>query len=169
MPEDMSHYYFDTVTLCNFALTNHLDLLIVRYGSSIQITSPVLDEITDGITEGYHALREIEDAVRTGVFAQADILEGREREIFRDLLRILSPGEASCIACVQSRGGIVATDDKAARDCCVERNVQFTGTIGILKVCCRDEMLTPQAADAVLQNMVDAGYFSPVQNISELL
>ncbi len=27
MLEDMSHYYFDTVTLCNFALTNHLDLL----------------------------------------------------------------------------------------------------------------------------------------------
>ena len=95
MPEDMSHYYFDTVTLCNFALANHLDLLIARYGSRIQITSPVLDEITDGITEGYHALREIEDAVRTGVFAQA--------------------------------------------------------------------------ADAVLQAMVDAGYFSPVQNISGLL
>lgn len=55
MPEDMPQYYFDTVTLCNFALTNHLDLLVARYGSQIQITSPVLDEITDGITEGYHA------------------------------------------------------------------------------------------------------------------
>ena len=32
-----------------------------------------------------------------------------------------------------------------------------------------EDMLTPQAADAVLQDMIDAGYFSPVQNISGLL
>ena len=167
MPEGVSNYYFDTVTLCNFAL--RLDLLIARYGFRIQITPPVLDEVADGIAAGYSALQEIEDAVTTGMFGQSGILSDQEREIFRDLLRTLSQGEASCIACAQSRGGIVVTDDKSARACCLERDVKFTGTIGILKACCRDGMITPREADTVLQSMVDAGYFSPVRNISGLL
>lgn len=169
MPEPVSHYYFDTVTLCNFGFANRLDLLIIRYGPKIQLTPPVLDEILDGIAMGYDPLQEIDQAVSAGSFGQSGVLTTQERDLFRDLLRTLSPGEASCIACAQNRGGIVVTDDKAARDLCRERDVKCTGTIGILKACCRDEMLTPQEADAVLQAMVDAGYFSPVRNISGLL
>lgn len=169
MPEGETSYYFDTVTLCNFALANRLDLLIARYGTRVQITPAVLGEVLDGVAVGYSALQEIEKAVTTDAFAQAGMLREREREIFRDLLRTLSPGEASCIACAQNRGGIVVTDDRAARDCCREREVRFTGTIGVLKACCRDEIIEPSEADTILQAMIDAGYFSPVRNISGLL
>ncbi|MDA0747073.1 MAG: hypothetical protein O2954_11175 [bacterium] len=169
MPESVFDYYFDTVTLCNFALAKRFDLVRVRYGSRAQITSAVLEEIAGGIVAGYGGLQEIEDAVTAGRVGQAGILNGREREIFRSLLHTLAPGEASCIACAQSRGGIVVTDDKAARDCCLERDVKFTGTIGILKACCRDGLILPQEADGVLQAMIEAGYFSPVRNISGLL
>lgn len=166
MPDN---YYCDTVTLCNFALSKRLDLLITRYGTRLQVTPTVQDEIADGIAAGYPLLQEIEQAITTGLFSQADTLNHTEREIFRTQLRTLSPGEASCIACAKIRGGIVITDDKAARVSCQDYNVKFTGTIGILKACCRDQMLTPQEADTVLQTMVDAGYFSPVSNISGLL
>lgn len=169
MPEASTSYYFDTVTLCNFAFANRLDLLITRYGSQIQLTPPVLDELLDGIATGYSILQNIDQAVNAGTIGQAGVLNNRERNLFRQLLNILSPGEASCIACAQTRGGIVVTDDKAARDYCREQDVKCTGTIGILKASCRDNLLTPQEADAVLQTMVDAGYFSPVRNISGLL
>lgn len=57
----------------------------------------------------------------------------------------------------------------AARASCQDHNIKFTGTIGILKACCRDEMLLPKEADTALQALVQAGYFSPVSNISSLL
>ena len=94
-------------------------------------------------------------------------LAADERGDYRELLRILGPGEASCIACAKARGGIVVTDDKAARDCCAERGL--TGTIGILKACSLDETLSPGEADAVLQDVIDAGYYSPVTRISGLI
>ena len=67
------------------------------------------------------------------------------------------------------RGGTVVTDDRAARGSCSERDVPFTGTIGILKACARDGTLEADEADAVLNLMMDAGYLSPVRRISDLL
>ena len=169
MPDQTVLYFCDTVTLCNFTLAKRLDLLITRYGIRLQITPTVQDEIADGIASGYPILQEIEQAITAGLFSASNVLTHSERKIFRNLLRTLSPGEASCIACAQSRGGIVITDDKAARLSCQDLNVKFTGTIGILKACCRDKTLTPQEADTVLQAMINAGYFSPVSKISDLL
>jgi predicted nucleic acid-binding protein len=111
----------------------------------------------------------IEAAVSEGRLGRATSLAAGEREVYRELLRILGSGEASCIACAKARGGVVVTDDKTARDCCAERGVAFTGTIGILKACALDGTLSPGAADAVLQAMIDAGYYSPVTRISGLL
>jgi predicted nucleic acid-binding protein len=52
---------------------------------------------------------------------------------------------------------------------CEERDVPFTGTVGILKGCVRDGMLLADEADAVLRSMIEAGYFSPVRRISDLV
>jgi predicted nucleic acid-binding protein len=169
MPDKPVLYYCDTVSLCNFALAKRLDLLIKRYGTRLQITPTVQDEIADGIAAGYPILQEIEQAITAGLFSASHVLTHSERKIFRNLLRTLSPGKASCIACAQNRGGLVITDDKAARASCQDNNVKFTGTIGILKACCRDKTLTPKEADTVLQSMMNAGYFSPVSKISDLL
>lgn len=42
-------------------------------------------------------------------------------------------------------------------------------TEGILIACCRDESLTPEKADAMLSEMIKAGYYSPVTRISDLV
>lgn len=169
MHEGSRYYYVDTVVLSNFAFAKRLSLLIARYGAQICITPAVLEEVLEGIATGYQALRDIETAVTAGKFALVSTLNDVERGIFQDLLRGLSPGEASCVACAQHRGGIVVTDDGSARNACRERQVKFTGTIGILKACCRDAMITPRDADDILQSMIDAGYFSPVRSISGIL
>ena len=161
-------YYFDTVTLSNFALAGRVDLLAERYGDRARITSEVLSEVLDGIVAGYHPLRAVAEALEEGKLGNAGMLNAEERGIFLELLPMLSTGEASCIAMAQVRGGIVVTDDRAARGCCGEREILFTGTIGILKALVRDGNLTLEVADLVLQTMIDAGYYSPVRRISEL-
>ncbi len=160
-------YLFDTVSLSNFALVGRLELLVERYGKRAVVTPEVLDEVTDGVSAGYVALREIEDAVDGGRLSRADRLPApAERQTYRELLRTLAPGEASCIAHVAEHGGVVVTDDRAARQCCSERGITFTGTIGILKACSIDGTLSTEEADDILQSMIDAGYYSPIQHIS---
>ena len=169
MPEPRRYCFFDTVTLSNFALTQRLDLLILRYGRRAQVTQEVLDEVSDGIVAGYDALQSIMDAVAARKLGAAAPLSAVEREEYGKLLRVLASGEASCIACADKRGGIVATDDRTARASCTERGIRCTGTIGILKACAAGGSLSPHDADAVLQAMIDAGYHAPVQRISDIL
>jgi len=169
-PRQKSCYYFDTVTLSNFALVSQTDLLVSRYGSRLRVTVEVLDEISSGIVAGYPALLKIEAAVQRGDFqAEPPLKFPRERKVYRQLLRFLSSGEASCISCALSRGGTVATDDRAARECCIEYDIPCTGTIGILKACCSDKFMSPSEADAILSHMIYKGYRSPVLRISDLL
>lgn len=161
--------FFDTVTLSNFALAERLDILVSRYGRRVCVVSEVMDELLDGIVAGYPALAAIESAVSRGEFSHSGAMSSAERLSYRQLLRTLASGEAACIACAGIRGGTVVTDDRAGRECCAERGVKFSGTVGILRACCRDGTLSPDEADVVLQTMISAGYHSPVRRISDIL
>lgn len=169
VPETGCDYYMDTVTLSNFALSGRLDLLIARYGRRAMITPQVLDEIADGVVAGYSELRLVEAAVAEGEFSDAGGFSAEERDFYRERLRTLSPGEASCVTLAQTRGGVVATDDRTARNCCFKGGVPFTGTIGIHKACVLDDVLPLQEADDVLRAMTRAGYHSPVRRISAVV
>ena len=167
MPE--KRFFFDTISLSNFAIAGRLDLLVDRYGASVQVTQEVLGEVTDGVVAGYHQLRGIEAAVARGEFSASGPLSPIERDDYRELLHFLGSGEGSCIACAQSRVGGVVTDDRAARSVCTDRHITVTGTIGILKASAVDGALSPQRADEILQEIVDSGFYAPVRRISDLL
>lgn len=167
MPERKWVYIFDAVVLSNFALVKRLDLLIKRYGKEIVVTREVLDEIIAGVVAGHRELSVIEDKTVSGRFRMPKSFAGkRARDTYRELLRILGPGEASCIAYAESVDGVVVTDDKVARGCCADRGLKYTGTIGVLKVCCIKELITLDEADDILAGMISAGYYSPVDRIS---
>lgn len=165
---EATRWFFDTVVLSNFALVGRLDIISKRYGKKAHVTAEVLAEISDGVAAGYSQLRDVEDIVGSTV-ALAKSMSTEERRQYRELLDGLSSGQASCIACAQSRGGIVVTDDRAARGHCAEHRLTCTGTIGILKACCVDGSLTPGDADDTLSEMVEAGFYAPVRRISDLL
>ena len=169
MSDDRPELFVDTITLSNFALAGRLGLLTERFGTRLLVTSEVRDEVSDWIVAGYHELQAIETAIAEKEVNTAKALTNEERDVYRDLLRTLAPGEASCIARAVSTGGIVVTDDRMAREICGERGVACTGTIGILKACCLDGTLSPDEADVTLQAMIDRGYYSPVNTISGLL
>ena len=161
--------FIDTITLSNFALVGRLGILNERFGARLLVTSEVRDEVSDGIVAGYHELHDIETAIIEKELNQSNPLTEEERETYRELLRTLGAGEASCIASAATSGSIVVTDDRTAREICGERGLACTGTIGILKACCLDGTLTPSEADVILQAMIRRGYDSPVNTISGLL
>jgi predicted nucleic acid-binding protein len=129
----------------------------------------VLAEISEGIAAGHEDLNAVTAAVTQGDLDSCDGMSAAERAEFQGLLRSLGAGEAACIARAHARGGIVVTDDRAARTACGERGIACTGTIGILKACCDDGQLGPDDADLALSRMVDAGFYAPVFRISDLL
>lgn len=141
MPEPAQCLFFDTVALSNFALAGRLDLLATRYGARLQATSEVLDEVSEGVAASHRALADVLALAAMGALT-VTALKTAERELYVELLRTLGPGEASCIAAAAGRKGVVVSDDRAARGGCAEHGVPFTGTIGILKACCRDGALT---------------------------
>ncbi|MBL7115245.1 MAG: hypothetical protein ISS35_05715 [Kiritimatiellae bacterium] len=113
-------------------------------------------------------MNQVEEAVDQKRVGRATPLPSTaERQIYRELLRILAPGEASCIAYAKTYAAVVVTDDRAARQCCTERDIPFTGTIAILKASCIDATVSQEEANVILLSMIDAGYYSPVQNISD--
>ena len=168
MPDAATTFFFDSVSISNFALTERLDLIQRRYSTRAVLTSEVLDEIEQGVNHGYQALRDVVRLVDGGVF-QTTTLSAAERTVYRALLRNLGSGDASVIACAKLRRGIVATDDRAARTCCEDAGVSFTGTIGILKVCCLTGAIDAEQADGILEGMVRQGFYSPVRRITDLL
>ena len=132
---------FDTVVLSNFALSKKdLDILRTRYGGRGCVTSEVLDEIISGIVAGFSELR-----------------------------KSLGQGEASCIAWAEMNHATVATDDRLAREACRRLKIAFTGTIGILAKSCREGQVVLSEGEAILQPMIAAGFYSPIQRLAEIV
>ncbi len=169
MPDRLPDRFLDTVTISNFALSGAFDLLVNRYGRSLRVTEQVRAELAAGRIRGYSELEVVEQALAAGSILPAEPMTMPENELFVEVLRILGPGEASCVALAGHRNGIVATDDRAARSACAGRSIPVTGTIGILKALCIDRTITAEEADAILARMVDAGFYSPVRRVSGLL
>jgi predicted nucleic acid-binding protein len=97
---------------------------------------------------------------------RAVALDRAERSTYRRLVAHLGAGEAGTIAAARHRGGVVVSDDLAARRTCADLDVPVTGTIGILKAAVRDRELTLSGANALLAVMIQAGFYAPVDRIT---
>jgi predicted nucleic acid-binding protein len=169
----MPDYIFDTTVLSNLAAVGRLDLLERRYRKVALTTVEVSDELRRGLQAGYeyleNALRQIQGISPDGwlrIVAPESTAEHHLRGEF-DLL--LDSGEASCLALAISRGLIFVTDDLAARQLAQERDVPLTGTVGILLALVRDGLLPLTEANAILAEMIERRYRSPVDHLDELI
>jgi predicted nucleic acid-binding protein len=64
---------------------------------------------------------------------------------------------------------ILVTDDLAARQLAQERDVPLTGTVGILLALVRDGTLPLAEANAMLAEMIEPRYRSPVDRLDEFV
>jgi predicted nucleic acid-binding protein len=81
----------------------------------------------------------------------------------------LGHGERSCIAVALSRGALFASDDLDARRTASAHKVPVTGTVGLLVLGVRRNLLARQQANHLLEEMIAHGYRSPVTSLDELL
>ena len=164
MPEHAG-WFFDNVTLSNFALAGGLPVLTGRYRGRGWVTPQVLDELTRGVAAGYAPLAAALDLVDKGIL-RAVSLDRAEWKEYRQLVAHLGAGEAGTIAAAQRRQGVVVSDDLAARRTCADLGVPVTGTIGILRAAVRDGELPLARANGLLHGMIAAGFHSPVARIA---
>jgi predicted nucleic acid-binding protein len=92
-----------------------------------------------------------------------------EHQLRGEFNLLLDPGEASCLALSISRGLILVTDDLAARQLAQDRDVLVTGTIGILLALVRHGLLSLTESNAILAEMIEKRYRSPVDHLDELI
>ena len=161
-------WFFDSVSLSNFALAQQLDLLLRHYPSGrLCVTVQVVDEVLHGIRSGHTALNAILTALERGAICQIP-LSASEFHRYQGLLATLGSGESSLIALAEKRRGTVVTDDRHARSVCNDLSVPVTGTLGILKAACGEKRLTGVLADKILADMIRHGFYSPVRKLAEL-
>ena len=165
MPE--KNWIFDTVALSNFLLSDSTFILKNRYRRRGLITFEIYDEISAGMVE-YPILKQVDRLVDDETIKLVS-LSRREHEHFRELIVHLGKGEASCIAYAKERNVIVVTDDRSARKHCSQMEIPMTGTIGILKASVLDGHLELNQADKVLSKMTDAGFYSPLRSIADII
>jgi predicted nucleic acid-binding protein len=152
----------DNTVLSNLALVGQTDLVFHLWAARVASTPEVL--------------REYEMAARAGLLpphAWADLplmdLTPQEVAMSKTFSQRLGHGERSCLALAHSRGALFASDDADARAAARQLGLPVTGTLGILALAVRREVLTLEQANALLADMVAAGYRSPVEELDELV
>jgi predicted nucleic acid-binding protein len=150
----------DTTVLNNFAQVRRPELLR-RAFPSLATPEVVRDELTAGERLGRVPFC---DWSWLTLVALTEVEQSRADE----LSRRLQAGEAACLAVAEARGGLVLTDDSAARRLAVALRLETSGTLGTLVRLVRREILTLEEGDTLLAQMVDLGYRSPVRFLREI-
>ena len=164
----MPEIVFDTCVLSNFALARALGIMESLYRDRAYITDFVAAEILRGIQSGHARLGAIPKAVRSGWLKETGLGSGKEKGLFETLSVSLGLGEASSIAVAKRRGLRFASDDRVARTEATRLGVPLTGTVGILVKSVRTGVCELRAADAYLEKIIEAGFFSPVRSLREI-
>ena len=157
----------NSTVLSNFAQVGRIDLLRSVFGK-IYVPHEVQEEVLQGIEEGYLFLEPIADEVGVGSDCWLELVgfeRPDEEQSFREYARSLGYGEASCLALARSRHWSVLTDDGAARRALRRERRQLTGTLGILKTAVDRALITLEQGNALLERMIDAGYYSPYDDL----
>lgn len=160
-------WVFDTVVLSNFLISNSAYILENRYKGKGIITSEVYVETSAGIPQ-IHSLSYVDRLIEKRIFSLCSLTR-KERGFFKEMITFLGYGEASCIAFAKERNVVVATDDRTARKQCANMKIPVTGTIGILRASVQDCLVNMQQANEVLVNMINSGFYSPVNSITDIL
>jgi predicted nucleic acid-binding protein len=150
----------DTTVLNNFAQVGRPELLQLAF-PGLSAPRAVRTELSAGERLG---------RVPVGDWSWLQLVDLTETETARarELEQHLQSGEAACLAVAEARGGLVLTDDSAARRFAGALQLQISGTVGALVRLLRSEALTLLQADLVLAEMITRGYRSPVVSLREL-
>jgi predicted nucleic acid-binding protein len=152
--------YIDNTVLSNLAKVGRANLAFAVWSEASATTPDVLREYSTGVASG---------AVPDESWSQLTVesLTADEQE-FADQLKLrIGAGERSCLAVAAKRQGILATDDQDARQEARRRGIQVTGTVGLLVLAVRRQVLSLEAGNELLRQMIAAKYRSPVEVLDD--
>ena len=151
----------DNTVLTNFALVKQTEV-VLRLWPAACTTAATLAEYQVGAASGRLPL---------GAWSALSIVALTEDEAAFEagLSHRLGVGERSCLAIAHGRAGVLVSDDGEARSVAQHWGVPLTGTLGILVAAVKRHLLSRQAANAALREMIALGYRSPVENLASLL
>lgn len=99
----------DANVLINLCHVNHLAILERLSGFSFEIS----DDVDAEIIHADHR-RKIDDLFSRGLVQRASLASVAELATYADLRTVMGSGEASCIAIAESRGWLLASDERRA-------------------------------------------------------
>jgi predicted nucleic acid-binding protein len=125
------------------------------WGTRLATTEEVLEEYAAGVENGKLPRAE-------WTHLKIVSLSSREKVLAISRFPKLGRGERSCLIVAIERGAMLATDDQLARRAASYHGVELMGTIGILRTCVQSKVLSRTDAQLKLDEMIAAGYYSPV-------
>lgn len=152
----------DNTVLSNFSSIRRPDLVKLA-----------LDDAAAMVEEVY---AELQAGVKIGKLPDCDWswlpvlqLSKSERTMYKRLQKRLDAGEAACLAKASIQGYRVFTDDRNARKIARQMGIPISGTFGLLVRLVDQGVLSLTDADALLNQMIAAGYRSPLTSLATLL
>ena len=153
----------DNTVLSNFALIGREDILAKLFKDTLFTTEEVFKELKRGEQRNVLPKR---DWQWIGILK---IESSQEEFLFRLFAESLGKGESSCLSITISRELKVLTDDMDARKLAQRRGVPVSGTIGVLVEVVREGLSSIEEGNTMLSDMIERGYFSPVEALDELI
>jgi predicted nucleic acid-binding protein len=150
----------ENTVLSNFAHIEKPELLRAAFDSLV-VVKAFMDELAEGVRLGLVPL------VDWGWLPTVE-LTAEEQAKAEELGQTLGKGEAACIALAQSRGWMVLTDDRDARETARDVGVALSGTLGALMNLVRANVLSIPDGDELLNQMKQHGYRCPINSLAEL-
>ena len=155
----------DASVLSNFAHVDRVDLLSTL---PRPVTVPaVRNELDRGIQSHPYLGRAV-----TALDADIPVVSPSTAaaNLEATVLETLDPGEAQALAVAEAVDGTLVTDDGDGRAVAVRRDVDVTGSIGLLVRFVEDGDLTTETADEFLKRWIDeAGFRSPAREFDVFL
>lgn len=152
----------DNTVLSNLALVGQTNLVFCLWPERILTTSDV-----------WH---EYEIAAQTGklplsVWSNLTIVEltSQEKTTAAAFVSRLGAGERSCLAVAQARCGLLVSDDVDTRHTAQRLGIPVSGTLGILALAVRRQLLSLDQANGLLADMIAAGFRSPLAKLDTLI
>ena len=152
----------DNTVMSNFAAIERPDLLRTAFGSRLATSQQAFDELQAG--GRLDRLPSLDWS-----WLPVWTLEEEEGPYYHRLLSRLNAGEAACLAMALIRKCRILTDDRDAREFARHLKIPISGTLGVLVRLIDLGVLNLDDADALLSQMVTAGYRSPVTSLQDLV
>jgi len=152
----------DNTVLSNLALVEQTDLVFRLWPERVITTREVWREYEVAAQAGKlppHAWSDL-TVVELTAYEKASAAAFASR---------LGAGERSCLAVAQTRHGLLASDDADTRHAAQRLDIPVSGTLGILVLAVRRQLLSLDRANALLADMIAAGFRSPLAKLDTLV